>query len=545
MQDRCKQHYRWVNQQKRGGNARLKEVHTANKLWATNVVCQTFFKQQSWQRYFEVSASNDCSHSLKRISQKDDFFRSQYEDIRQTEQDGAADANRIYGFDQHHSTVVPWLRKTGIIDHIHGLQKDQVRTAIALLSGTEEPILQSIVDAMQGLVDEALRWCFDEPDCMLSWPCYVVLSRFQESSVEALGRTRAFDPYKQPRTLQNYSTLAKRFLAYVLRVAAGRGYHFDVEGGDERCPPEDVIEMTPVDRDASDASDSSDHSVHGGLEDHLLNFWMLLIAHHTGARRYSSPLLSFCAIFSIKPSTLSWMEPGNFDSHLSALIWIVQLLIFYHSARQERYSGGETLQLVEECCKRYLEQTKETPLGWILRWRLLLFHVSKNTFGGYQAIWDAQEQVLTFEETELRMGQIPTLLRSEYQKCRRLLYQDLMLNLKDYRHMYALTLKDTVDVDTVNSSFVQHCDNASLLAGSDRALLAAVQRSEYLCRLFLVESKQADPSLAWRESAVATYETHVQEFLERLCVLVHIKLESLDRRLPTLRLRDQLQRPRH
>jgi hypothetical protein len=141
---------------------------------------------------------------------------------------------------------------------------------------------------------------------------------------------------------------------------------------------------------------------------------MLLIAHHTGARRYSSPVLSFCAMLSIKPSTLSWMEPGNFNSHSSALIWIVQLLIFYHSARQERQGDGDTLQLVEECCKRYLQQTNEIPLGEILRWRLLLFHVSKTTVGGHQATWDEQEQVLTFEGTELRMDQVPTLLLSEY-----------------------------------------------------------------------------------------------------------------------------------
>ena len=40
-------------------------------------------------------------------------------------------------------------------------------------------------------------------------------------------------------------------------------------------------------------------------------------------------------MLSIKLATSSWMEPGNFNSHLSGIIWIVQLLVFYDSARRE------------------------------------------------------------------------------------------------------------------------------------------------------------------------------------------------------------------
>jgi hypothetical protein len=56
----------------------------------------------------------------------------------------------------------------------------------------------------------------------------------------------------------------------------------------------------------------------------------------------------------------------------------------------------------------------ETPIGEILRWRLLLFKISKESIGDYKASWDESEQVLTYEDTELYMDQIPTLLSSEY-----------------------------------------------------------------------------------------------------------------------------------
>lgn len=96
------------------------------------------------------------------------------------------------------------------------------------------------------------------------------------------------------------------------------------------------------------------------LRDKLLQMWIFLISHNSGARRYRSPLLSFCAMLSIEPSTSSWME---------------QLPISYDSARQERQGQDETLPLVKRCCEKYLQPTVDTPMGEILRWRLLLFRV--------------------------------------------------------------------------------------------------------------------------------------------------------------------------
>jgi hypothetical protein len=81
---------------------------------------------------------------------------------------------------------------------------------------------------------------------------------------------------------------------------------------------------------------------------------MLLICHTTGARWYQSPLLSFYAMLSIKPSMRSWIEPSNFNSSLSALIWVMQLLVFYNSALKEQRGLGETLKLIRAYYDEYL-----------------------------------------------------------------------------------------------------------------------------------------------------------------------------------------------
>ncbi|KAK0858003.1 hypothetical protein LTR87_017821 [Friedmanniomyces endolithicus] len=193
-----------------GGDVRTKQVHTRNKLWKCNRACQRFLKAGHSQRYFEPDDGSLATTVERRAGRQQDFFRGQTDDIRQTEQDAVEDANRVRCFEQHRSTVVPWLRETGIADHLQNLKKDEIRTAIALPTPEEEPVLQTIVDAIQNLLLQAHHRCFDGPECMLTWPCRVVLGRFQSPQVEMVGKTRAFDPYKKPGTLKTYFTLAKR-----------------------------------------------------------------------------------------------------------------------------------------------------------------------------------------------------------------------------------------------------------------------------------------------------------------------------------------------
>jgi len=92
-------------------------------------------------------------------------------------------------------------------------------------------------------------------------------------------------------------------------------------------------------------------------------------------------------------------------------------------------------------------------MGEILRWRLLLFKVSGISVSTHEASWDKSEEVLTYEDIELRMDQIPSLLASEYQGCCQLLYDDLLLGLKSLYQMSPRILRDGVNVETVGWNF--------------------------------------------------------------------------------------------
>jgi hypothetical protein len=89
--------------------------------------------------------------------------------VQQAERDATEDANRVHGFDNHVSAVVPWLRETGIADHIHSLRKDEIRIAIAVPRPGDESELRTIIDVIESLLKDAHRLCFDGPECMLTY----------------------------------------------------------------------------------------------------------------------------------------------------------------------------------------------------------------------------------------------------------------------------------------------------------------------------------------------------------------------------------------
>ncbi|PVH71404.1 hypothetical protein DL98DRAFT_392247, partial [Cadophora sp. DSE1049] len=148
-----------------------------------------------------------------------DFFKQLNKDAAVAKEDAKAEANIVHGFSSHRSAVVPWLRRTGIEEHTRGLKKDEMHASFTVPKNTDdEPELVLMLEVMDEIFTKAHSWCFDGPDCMLTWPQQLALSRFHTAA--ALGqKTRAFDPKKEPNTLKTNFGYWKQFLTYCYRVA--------------------------------------------------------------------------------------------------------------------------------------------------------------------------------------------------------------------------------------------------------------------------------------------------------------------------------------
>ena len=529
---------------------------------------QTFFAETRLIRYFVVvgSEAEGSSGSSGKVLVDDTaaveaFFRLLEEDAAAATEDARADANLVHGFDSHRSAVVPWLRRTGIADHIEGLDKDEMQSSFAVPGGDRVggdgagddddddggPELRLILKGMDELLTEAHRWCFDGPECRLTWPRQLALSRFRTADGVGGQRLRGFDPKKEPATVERNFRYWKQCVVFYVRVVH-RGRHFTEHEGGEGGPqtPEGCIRPTEAQAGAWRLVwDSAVEADQAALGEALLAFSMALICHEFGGYRYRSALLSFAAMHSVERKTKAWRPAGNFSSFLSGLIWVAQLIVFRASvggagravavvAPSSSFAdndgdatgdgdgdddGGAILERINGHCQRYMRPDTETPIGEILGWRLLLKAVAREEVGPHQATWDEDEQALTYGDVTLHLSHVRKLFATEVERARRLLYGELMFGAASLPRLQASALEDDLSKNDVGWFFGQHRRNQGVLGRLARALEGVIKSSEPLRNAFL-DGRQTQTlgssgvaEVTWRAKAIAHYEAVADEFL--------------------------------
>jgi hypothetical protein len=70
-------------------------------------------------------------------------------------EDSKAIANIIHSFNSYRSTIVPWLRRTGIKEYTRGLKKDEIYSSFIVLKTTnDEPELFLILEVIDEIFIE-------------------------------------------------------------------------------------------------------------------------------------------------------------------------------------------------------------------------------------------------------------------------------------------------------------------------------------------------------------------------------------------------------
>ena len=116
------------------------------------------------------------------------------------------------------------------------------------------------------------------------------------------------------------------------------------------------------------------------LKHAIRRLYLSLICHTVGSVPFISPILSFYAMLSRKVRGKGrglWEEPGNFSSHLSALTWTAQLVIFDYACFHEKDDENQIPVFLAKICGKFFQQLAETPFGHIPQWRLYLFKIGK------------------------------------------------------------------------------------------------------------------------------------------------------------------------
>jgi hypothetical protein len=320
---------------------------------------QTFFAEKKYIEYFYVDSIGDRSSPIRYPIEpaEEEFLRATLKAQEESRAKNKAAANLVAPLDTHKSEVIPWLRATSIAEHLEGLQKDEIATAIALPLAVDREtdlVLPRLLDVLELVLREAHSWCFPGPDQKLTWPRQLALSRFQKNTPLATAsvsrRIKGFDPYKEASTLVRYFRSWKQLLCYHYRVVY-KGGHFTqrVGGAKEQPTPDKMIQATSTQQETWDyvakilKADNPNLDLHS-LKSRVQRLCLAIICVEYSTKRYASSLISFYAMLSVELLSLAWREAGNFNSFLLGLIWTTQLLIFRYCVT--KVEDGLCLKLI-------------------------------------------------------------------------------------------------------------------------------------------------------------------------------------------------------
>ncbi|KAG6069756.1 hypothetical protein E4U16_007440 [Claviceps sp. LM84 group G4] len=284
------------------------------------------------------------------------------------------------------------------------------------------------------------------------------------------------------------------------------------------------------------------------LKPTVREFYMQLICHTVGSQAFQSPVLSFCAMISRttgfagdQSKTVTdkrreslihverneevgiWHDAGIYNSSLSALVWMAQLLIFEGACYYKDEHGDQTLRAqLEALCGQFMNHKHETAFGFILQWQLYLATVRRSAISPWQPRWSFDYQELTYLGITLHVTKhIPQLILTEYRRAYDILHDTLLFGTRDIETIEAHQLYDDLDAERFGDSWTTDPRNAKLLAGVRETLVRKIgQRPDLQMRFFTDDEAKKKKQL--NRKSVNAYEAKVQEFLEALAMLVQI-----------------------
>lgn len=469
--------------------------------------------------------------------------------------------------DKERTERVPWLNKLGLTPYLAGLSDAEVKSSYQVpqwrhLANNEEgdeddhdasrsssddnsdreddETLSIIVGATKEMLTQAYNIVDeDSEECRLTEQRAAILSKF---SKEPISKQRYFfRAYKNTATLEKYFLTMQQLVAYTYRVAYAPTGHFTQRSGNTVLPqhrirlsPRQQSALTNTAKMARRVKDIGNKSLHLAIITALER----LMCANIGSNKFGSPITSFAAMLARKHSKKKrdehgedmshsgWQDLTSFSSHLSALIWGAQLVIFRDICTQyeeDSNNPSQILDVLSEYMDLYFQQERETPFGFILQWRLILFNLAPYAITSKQARWAPDFSYIDMDGVRLHMRELHQLIRHTFQDAARILYQQLLFgNIQSGKlaNVQPFSVEDSLEDKAYGTSWLDHAANKAYTSNHTTALLECIRSDPDMCRAFFRQDRDGDVII--NSTTMSAYEADVQLFLGRLLVLCHI-----------------------
>jgi superfamily II DNA helicase RecQ len=505
----------------------------------------------------------------------------------QHEADASARANVNPDADSREGGVELWMTRLGLDRYLAGLRKDEMIASYKVAKTEERDLeLRELCEISEELLWDTLRSCQPGPQQRMTEPQSNRISKFWRGA-DPEGRAASFRTHILSGSAKGYIRHWTEFLTFCWRGWAGELFpnsledvrnkaaassslragsnlsgnsgdddsdsqstpasgldgwavgprdkfyerYFHMSSRQETCLNDFVNQASTLDGDDKPRRDAV-------LKKAAVAFAQAVIEQHLAKSPFHSPLVAYVAMHSVAGSG-TWMEPGSFNSHLSALIYCGQLWIFRFACdkvdSQTSMLGGSRErdpdvddgldQALEFYMQEFFSNEQSKPYGSILLWRRRLFNITKETMVDRVARWDpATRTVVSFLGRSVSMDQLRLLCHKTIERARCTLYDQLLFAAEHLPRLRPEDLQETDHERTPGWWFGKHRQNATVLRGHKEALAEHVASTPNLRSLWMEEQDFStnQKSLVWRRSSIQLYRELTQTFLKDLAAVVHL-----------------------
>lgn len=550
MQDHCWKEHQWKSKQKKGRPGKNRSMDKA--LWETGISCQRFFAQGPKSGYFQVGrvellATPTVGSARPAIQSQESQWRRMEEAItagmRRVEE---REKKKIKALDESKEPN-PWVRRTGWAHHLGGCgDREELRKLVGLVDRKGEARLGVLHDAFDQLIRDAQQTAVTN---------VVGQAALFEANRKERGKKarRPFNSKMDPTTFRNYTACWKQLLSYIIRSE-----NLD----QDKRPP---YSMTSTQRWLLDTMlaaadrvvDLGNEEQRGGYEKdqesskevgyELLGFCLALLDHMLKDNQYKSVVISGLAVLGLQEGG-RWANPEDYTPKLSAVIKLARLMVVEHAFRARQQSvaakveqgmsqeGAEEssqshIALVRSMVRRFMvitdDEGEPSPMDWMLDTRTYGFHIRYNTSAEGMISWVGDS--ILYPPIQFSMQQVQGMAHGLVAETKRQLVRDLLLLQSDddgeaqEGQLPRIHWPDMVDnpaEQRVGWSFLDDVRNRFEVDG--KTWLAKRVFHERELRERFIQSKEGDGSVRWRQAAISQYEQRIEQFLEKLLMLMHI-----------------------
>jgi hypothetical protein len=499
------------------------------------VFCQRFFVSCAQSSFFAVYVPSQAQELVKsrptQPSRNIELLKALIDeqlDLNNLEREVNA---KTYSSQTTKTEVSPWLEMTRWPRYFDGLNMEEVAPLAYGPNPITEPSLVILSESVDRIIEQAHRSIREDK-----------ISVFDQAKInnfltnQSTRHDRMIMVKLQKETFRAYKTLWKRLLCFVYRTSQpchqvplphkftnAQLFHLDRT----MSLSEEVLCLSNLELDKPLLREE-ERGLVSELDRSCLLLCISLLDHTLRGDHFESVVLSFLAVLGIdeKPDGV-FRSPMSYSPDLSKFIKIAQMLVIQRAVCAANEGEVEhPSDMLDEMRERFMVRGSRTAFDWACRLRTYAKKVVSNTTSLGYIVWSEDGGTVTYKDTSFSMESMRDFVALQVRKAQKELESLLLLHPEENRDdvvpsFFLHRLQDDHGNSQKGWNFFKDMRNTDQLQdGGERWLLDRVLENDWLRDEMLHVTKESQ--IRWKVKAVQTYFAQVDQFLERMLLLVHI-----------------------